>query len=312
MHSNKVIYDWVSITSKIHSPQDFLEDLGLQDLTWEQTKGAHGYRDRLYNGGISIHYNGREDMGTWLEMSGQGCRTYETYSLNANYDALFQTVKDNSGEMRITRLDIAFDDHEGILDLDRICADTLAQNYLAQSDFWEVTQSSKGQCVYFGAPSSQIRIRIYDKARERGLDDGSHWVRVELQLRDDRARLFTALPYSFGENWCGVLYKYLRFVTPSPDDTNKARWEMADYWADLLWFASALSIYEKPGVDYNILHCERYVYNMAGNAIDALIQMGGVDHFLQKLRERKTHPNPKYSRLVDEYNKLKAKGDTQK
>ena len=310
MNTNKVIYDWVSITSQIHSPLNLIEVLGLKKMAWEQTKGAHGYRDRLYYDGISIHYNGRPEMGVWLEMSGQGCRVYETYSAHCDYDALFAEVKDNAGQMNITRLDVAYDDHEGMLDLDRICADTLAENYIAQSDFWEVTQSSKGQCVYFGAPTSKVRIRIYDKARERGLKDGSHWVRVELQLRDDRARLFTALPYLLGQNWSGVLYKYLRFLSPS-EDTNKSRWEMTDYWADLLWFASALSIYEKPGVDYNILHCENYVYNMAGNAVSSLIQCYGIEEFMKKLGERKIRPNSKYSRLIDEYNKLKTKGETE-
>lgn len=71
---NCVIYDWVSITSKIHSPQNIIEDLGLQDVTWETVAGARGYRDRLYWNKISIHFNGREDMGVWLEMSGHGCR----------------------------------------------------------------------------------------------------------------------------------------------------------------------------------------------------------------------------------------------
>ena len=33
--------------------------------------------DRKYFGNISIHYNSREDMGVWCEMSGQGCRNFE-------------------------------------------------------------------------------------------------------------------------------------------------------------------------------------------------------------------------------------------
>ena len=48
-----------------------MELLGLQDMTWELMKGGNGYRDRLYWGGISILYNGREDMGVFLDMSSQ-------------------------------------------------------------------------------------------------------------------------------------------------------------------------------------------------------------------------------------------------
>ena len=91
---NLVMYDWVSITSKIHSPQNFIELLGMQDVSWELVKGARGYMDRLYWGSISIHYNGREDMGVWLEMSGQGCRSFETFG-NGDYESLFDEVRQN-------------------------------------------------------------------------------------------------------------------------------------------------------------------------------------------------------------------------
>ena len=311
MSANKVIYDWVSCTSKIHSPLQFVDTLGMQGVAWENTKGAHGYKDRLYFNGISIHYNGREDMGVWLEMSGQGCRAFETYSAHGDYELLFAEVRDNPNDMNLTRLDVAFDDHEGILDMDTICKDTLAQNYVSPSNYWEVIQSSKGQCVMIGAPSSSVLIRIYDKARERGLTDGSHWVRVEIQMRNDRARMFTALPYEFGQKWCGVLLNYLRYVQPDDNDTNKSRWETADYWANLLWFASALSIYEKPGVDYNILHCEHYVYQMAGNAVDALLECYGMEEFLEKLKSRATQPNPKYKHIVQEYQNFKNKKESE-
>ena len=45
MSANKVIYDWVSCTSKIHSPLQFVDTLGMQGVAWENTKGAHGYKD---------------------------------------------------------------------------------------------------------------------------------------------------------------------------------------------------------------------------------------------------------------------------
>ena len=82
-----MLIDWVSITSKIHSPANFIDLLGLRDVTWETVHGAHGYRDRLYWGCISIHFNGRDDMGIWLEMSGQGCRNFESFG-TGDYEAL--------------------------------------------------------------------------------------------------------------------------------------------------------------------------------------------------------------------------------
>ena len=45
---NIVIYDWFSFTSKIHTPQELIDVLGLSYVRWTQRKGAHGYRDRFF------------------------------------------------------------------------------------------------------------------------------------------------------------------------------------------------------------------------------------------------------------------------
>ena len=66
---NIVLYDWLSFTSKQHTPEELIQALGLEECPWTETKGARGYMNRLYFGCISIHYNGREDMGVWCEMS---------------------------------------------------------------------------------------------------------------------------------------------------------------------------------------------------------------------------------------------------
>ena len=184
---NKIIYDWVSITSKIHSPDDFIRLLGLNDegISWEKVKGAHGYRDRLYWGSISIHYNGTDDMGIWLEMSGQGCRSFESYG-TGDFESLFAEVLENPEQMKVTRLDVAYDDLSGVLDIEEVCRDTEAQEYVSSFTGWNVQRGSGT----LGSRSSEILVRIYDKAAERGFDDGRHWVRVELQLRRERALSF--------------------------------------------------------------------------------------------------------------------------
>lgn len=300
MENNKVIYDWLSITSKIHTAQQMIEEIGMSELPWELTKGAHGYQDRLYYDHISVHYNGRPDMPVWLEMSGQGCRAFETYG-HGDYERLFQIVDYNSSEMNITRLDVAFDDFTGILDMNRICSDTLNQEYVSKANYWEVVQSAKGQTVVIGSPTSEVLIRIYDKARERGREDEiPHWVRVEIQMRNDRCKKFIQLPLGIGNKFCGVMMNYLRYVIPDEEDSNKWRWNLKDYWETLLGNASALSIYEKPGVEYNLLRCDNYVFNTAGNAIDAEIKIRGIDDFMKMLRSRQTRNNPKYDRLVTE------------
>ena len=190
---NVVLYDWLSFTTRKHTPEEVIEALGLSHCSWTELSGARGYLDRLYFGSISIHYNGREDMGVWCEMSGQGCRNFEDLStLPGKWETLFRFIHDNC--LHITRLDVAFDDHTGLLNIDTVAQDTEQQRFVSRMNFWEVVRSSKGTSIQIGSPQSKVRIRIYDKAAERGYDDGRHWVRVELQLRDGRAEEFSRIP----------------------------------------------------------------------------------------------------------------------
>ena len=160
----------------------------------------HGYLDRITFGGVNIHFNGREDMGVWLEMSGQGCRTFETFG-NGDYEQLFDYVLENPDDLHITRLDVAYDDHEGVLDMEQLKKDTLEDSYISKWEKGKVILghgSGKGEdTLEFGSMKSAIFLRIYNKAAERGFID-RHWLRVELQMRDERALSFLSLKRTWG------------------------------------------------------------------------------------------------------------------
>ena len=293
---NIVLYDWLSFTSKTHSPDQLISALGLSHVPWVETKGARGYKDRKYFSCISIHYNGRADMGVWVEMSGQGCRTFESLS-KVGWDNLFKFIRNN--QLKITRLDVAYDDHTGLLNIRQIVEDTQSGMYISKSDYWETVLSSKGSTVQIGSPQSKVLIRIYDKAAERGKLD-EHWIRVEIQLRDDRAVQFTKIPLSIGQAFAGVLLNYLRYIEPG-EDSNKWRWPMTAYWSALVEDAERISIYQTPGMEYNEERCKNYVINQAGNAIDACIQMYGIDNFVSMIENRETMKNPKYDLLIQQH-----------
>lgn len=300
MEGDIILYDWLSFTAKMSDPYFIADLLGLSEVPWEVIKGARGYKDRLYFNCISIHFNGRPDMGVWCEMSGQGCRAFETLStLDEKWQDLFAEI--TARHMNITRLDVAYDDHSGTLDIDEIIQDARKKEYVSKSDYWEIVESSKGQTIQFGSPQSDVLIRIYDKARERNCPAGEHWIRCELQLRRERAIAFTRLGLSIGQSYCGVVVNYLRFVDPVDGDTNRWRWPIKPYWGEFLCHAEAISLYQAPGLEYNLDRCERYVIHQAGNAIDAYIQIRGVPGFLEELKKRTTMRNPKYDRLVAEY-----------
>lgn len=324
---NSILIDWLSLTSKLHSPQEIITLLGMEECTWQAGYGANGYREKLWFDSISIHYEGRADMGVWLEMSGQGCRAFETYG-HGNYNVLFDLVL-NEPLINITRLDVAFDEYEGILDIDRLCSDTLKGRYRSKAEFFNVMQSSNGKSIDIGSHQSAVMIRIYDKLAERLSklkkesdkekirDEIPYWIRIELQMRDERAKEFVRHLYGkeIGIAYTGVLRNYLEYGY-FRDESGKRTFRMFDYWDKVLKGAEKLSIYVTPGVDYNLARCERYVVNQAGNAIDCLFQIYGKDYVEKLIKKRTTKPNPKYINLInkykDEFKKTREKGENEK
>ena len=95
---NIILVDWFSFTSRINSADEIKSVPGLSypGVNWLEINGCHGFKDRYYFNGISIHYNGSEKMGlqdlVWVEFSGQGCRAFEEFSRGCSWDELFNTI----------------------------------------------------------------------------------------------------------------------------------------------------------------------------------------------------------------------------
>ncbi len=307
---NRLIYDWVSLTTKVHKPEEIMQLIGMSDVPWEILNGGNGYQWRHYFMGISISFS--EDMTNvggfyLLEMSGQGCRTFETYG-NGNYNALFALVRSHQDkewkqrDVRLTRLDVAFDDMTCVFDMDKICDAVRLENIVARSNTYDARYSTDGKSVNVGSRGSNTFIRIYDKAMERGYTDGRHWVRCELQLRVQNAGMFARQleDHSLQDLYRGVLKNYLSFRIPNEFDSNKRRWEEEPWWTAFLDDAVPVSVYEKPGVIYNLSACEKYVATQPVGSIKTLIEIYGVDGFIRFIAECPPPKNPKYRRLIAE------------
>ena len=304
---NLVLIDWLSIATKELDEAGIQALIGMEEVNWQLIYGCYGFKQRLYYNGIGIHFDGRDDQGVLLEISGQGCRTFETLG-KCGFERLFNFV--TTGHGKINRLDVAYDDHTGVLDIAQIEKDAKEHRFVSRwrkvAGHWTDDEKSKGLTVEHGSQKSDMLLRIYDKAAERHCDPGEHWVRVELQMRDERAAAFLELDGSFGERLAGVLCNYLRYVVPDENDSNKWRWPMTDYWADFLGDCVRIQLYSTPGMEYNIDHLDHFVFQMAGNAIETALQIYGVEYFLEKLKEQKRLPNPKYKMLLDKILNLQA------
>ena len=303
---NLILFDWLTFTSHCDSPETIMQLLGLKDVPWQRMdKGRNGYKGRYSFENISILYDGAENMGVCVDLTGTGCRAFETYS-TINWTELMQILFYNSGDYNVTRLDMAFDDHTGILDIDVLRDDTDDHMYVSRSRTWKVEYGSSGTTIYHGSPKSDMYIRIYDKAAERDLEN-VHWIRVEMQMRDEIAAGFIdgLMIHPVGDQFRGVLHNYLRYVQDPGVDTNMSRWPMTKYWSDLIQGIAQIRCWSAPGVEYNEFHLSNYVINQAGNALDCYLKIFGMDDLIRELGNRSIKPSPKYQRLLAKYRALK-------
>lgn len=302
---NRFIIDWLSFTTKTDSLDSIITSLGLNKIQFETINGFYGYSERFYFDGISIHFNGRDDMGILVEMSGRGCRVFESVS-TISLDYLFSLIIEN--EYNCTRLDVAFDDFSGIIPLKVMADDTRNQRYISRFSSWEVIESNNGLNINIGSKSSDIMFRFYDKFAEqssKGIEvEASHWVRAEMQCRKSRAMAFIKLynGENLGDIFCGVLLNYIRFIVPCTNAVS-TRCDVCEYWKNLINNAVKLKLFTRVDKEYNIHHLENYIINQAGGAIKTFLQVYNSDTLLDRLEQKKHCPNPKYLRIVAECNR---------
>lgn len=290
---NIFLIDWLTVVFKSKTVSDVQLFCGLQDSVWTtEKKFRNGYPMTTEFSSISIWWGAdneayydsfvkqdgsyslaadkvRMDMGVCLNMSGQGCRSFEEYS----HKSWFELLSDlqpliSSGECNVTRLDLAYDDHVGLLPLWKIHNDVKDRNFRGPAKktkiIWsdDMEEDLQGLTIEIGSNKSEVLIRIYDKAAERGYDKHKHWVRVEIQLRRERAcsailNLCTSLEADcdVGHVASGILRNYCLFVTPS-SDSNKSRWPVADYWERILQDMERIRLWKSPGEPYNFTKAE--------------------------------------------------------
>ena len=190
----QVLVDWLTFSVKETDPAAVIKNyLGLDPALFQDAGyGLLGYNRVLRFSDICVCYEPREndffrDMGVCVSMSGNGCRTFETMS-----KLTFDGARDKQG-MSSTAFSVLFQ---------LLAADETAN--ISRID------------VACDAPSSDFRIRIYDKALEQG-EDG-HWVRVELVLRKKNANAFVEQmtnAESVGKLAAQVINDKFAFTTPT-------------------------------------------------------------------------------------------------
>lgn len=329
--NNVFLIDWITVVFHDVSVSFVQSLLGMNDpgFPWEtQHAFRNGYPCRTTYGDISILWGAdderfyksdenksasekvRYDMGICLDMSGKGCRQFEEIPGN-DWLKFLHDICDRDFKTTITRLDIAYDDHIGTLDLFRIAQDVKDRYYTSPSRkskiIWSDDQKIdvQGLTVYIGSESSDVLIRIYDKAAERDFGSDRHWIRCELQLRHDRciAAVAEILKHQhIGRTAAGILRNYLIFREPQTVDSNKSRWPVAGYWDKVLMDMERVRLWISPGEPYNFSKTQNHLCLQYGQALITICEMyGSLGSFMDQCRRTYPELGKKYRNAIDDF-----------
>ena len=261
--SSGVSVDWVQFTVQCESQNTDREVSSLKVLLgddWSVMEYPfYGYGSGVRCGGVVVLWDGhREDMGVHVQVTGSGCRELEARGL-ADWRGWFRD-RFNAGA-KFTRVDHAFDDRDGLLDLERMTTDFKAGLLVSRFNSFAPIQEFDGagnltaDGFNLGKRAQDTSVCVYDKALEqrqklRGsktVDADAyaeklkelegHWVRLELRSRNVRADLLVGAIIQQGFTAvASVLRGYMEFKQ-SGTQSQKTRWGMAPWWFEFVGWA---------------------------------------------------------------------------
>ena len=243
---NKIIVDWLQFTLlKDDGLQIVFKILRLNPADFERLdKGGLGYKDQLINNNVRIYFNGNQGMGINTSISGQGCRFMESQGIDL-WSLVFRLAQ--SARINITRLDLALDTSIKLIDKIRKSIDN--KKYISKSR--SITyicksgkESTNTETIYIGSRSSDLMIRIYDKAVEQGLDD-IDWERWEIVLKKEKIKeAIPLLKKDISQTFRDILYTYFRPLKKV--ESNKSRSKVESWYIKFLGKVEKVSLYRDP------------------------------------------------------------------
>ena len=318
----QVLVDWLTFSVKEQDPAKVIREyLGLDpELFQDAGYGLLGYNRVLRFSDICVCYEPREndffrDMGVCVSMSGNGCRAFETMSklTQAGQDSVFPTLfqllaADETAN--VSRIDIACDDRKGFLNMEEIVEKVQANEINSRMTKRSVivsfdgTQRS-GSTIYLGAPSSDFRVRIYDKALEEGVD--GHWIRVELVMRHKNAAAFVAQMNSapsVGKLAAQVVNDKFSFI--ERDDSNITRCTVCGWWRSFVDELESVRLVARCVVQHSVERIENWIESQVGPSLAVILNTLGWPHLFELARAAAGRLSAWQLSLISDYNALQA------
>ena len=202
-----MLFDYVKIRFPTLDIQHIIKDILKLNINYmlHEDYGHYSYTEHYSLGDIFIYTSADEEKGVLLELKGRGCRQFESYLLAQQrswYDFLMDALVDG-GVMK--RIDLAINDHTGILDIPELAEKCRKREYIGKSRSYKFYQSGElikhreddreymGRTLYLGSLKSDVYFCIYEKDYEQyvklgtPLEEADIINRFEIRLRNERA-----------------------------------------------------------------------------------------------------------------------------
>lgn len=164
--------------------------------------GRFGYRKMLVAEGCSVLYDGREDMGVHVDLTGDGCRFMESARDDFEWASFLHGMKERNA--RFTRMDVAFDDKRGDRTIEQIRRKfqkqhvaTTARSFMPFQRVAIGGNTSYGMTIAIGSRASDTYARFYCKQGQLNeLFPGikfDPWLRFEFEFKKERADVIGSL-----------------------------------------------------------------------------------------------------------------------
>lgn len=259
--------DWLSFTvsSEDYNINDVLNELNYDISEFEIVNGRYFYNSGLtlcnyvnvyYNDDEKMKIKGTSDTVNYV-FTGQGCT--DLYNRN-DYDVfnIFEKLLDYN--IKVTRLDIAFDDFHKLLDFKLITQKLNSAEYRSSKKSYNIVRSSNclkeelGSTIYVGNPRNSnsdgnFYVRMYDKKAQYEqkklilpavVNRTGCWQRYEISYTKKKANevYYSLMLDSDYKRNIDKLYKatmrnIIEFLEVG-SSVNKSRWKVCDWWEDFL------------------------------------------------------------------------------
>lgn len=243
---HKIIVDWLQFTLLRDDGLDVILKILKQKREDFETldKGGLGYKRQIYNNNIRLYYEGIKGMGICASISGKGCRYMEAQGHNL-WSLIFRLAR--SVKINITRIDLALDTSVKLINKVRASVDK--KKYISKSRnisyiCKSLENSTRTETIYIGSRSSELMIRLYDKAVEQKLDN-IDWERWEIVLKKKKIKeVIPLLEKDISQTFKDILYTYFRPLHTV--GSNKSRSKICKWYLDFLGKVKKISLYSEP------------------------------------------------------------------